>query len=85
MKTLRKRFSALHPRAQFIAVTGLRLTICLLFCNLFLLWFGGPLAYATYFNYQIIAAIQDVMRAVLLLSAIGTVWIHCLYTRQEKK
>ncbi|MCL2081948.1 MAG: hypothetical protein FWH04_01755 [Oscillospiraceae bacterium] len=82
MKSLEKRFAALHSCAQLIALTGLRLTICLLFCNLLLTLSGNPFSYDTYFKYQLVGVVNDVIRSVLILSTLGTIWMQYLHSRK---
>jgi len=85
MKTLGKRFASWNPWSQTIAVTGLRLTAWLLFCSLLLLRFAPPPTCGTYFQYQLAGAMQDVARSVLLLSAVGIVWMQHLHKKSDNR
>ena len=82
MRALWEKLSPLHPRAREVALTGLRLTVLLLSCALLLLWLGSP---SDLYITQYTAAMRDVARAVLLITAIGTVWIQTLYGNTESQ
>jgi hypothetical protein len=66
-------------QAKDVALVSIKLAIVLLICRALLLF--GPDGYGTYYNLQVIRAIPDVIRSVLLAGALGTAWMQWLYKR----
>jgi uncharacterized membrane protein SirB2 len=66
-------------QAKDIALTSIKLSIVLLICRAALLF--GPDGYDTYYNLQILRALPDVIRSVLLVGAVGTAWMQYLDKR----
>lgn len=83
MKSLWKRITPLHPRAREVALTGLRMAVILLFCQLLLRLKATPLTIDTYEIFQMQSLFGETVRAVLLITAIGTVWLQSLFTAQK--
>ena len=82
MKALWERLPPLHPLARDVALTGLRVAVLLSFCTALLLGLGGPRGIDTYYIFQNAEAMQDVLRSVLLITAIGTAWIQTLFRKK---
>jgi hypothetical protein len=63
--------------ARYTALSSIKLAIVLLICQAALLY--GPDGYDTYYNLQVMRAIPDVIRAVLLIGGLGTAWLQYLH------
>ncbi|MCL2003170.1 MAG: hypothetical protein FWG72_04075 [Oscillospiraceae bacterium] len=66
-------------QAKDVALISVKLSIVLLICRIALLL--GPDRYDTYYNLQVIRALPEVVRAVLLTGGLGTAWLQWLHKR----
>jgi uncharacterized membrane protein SirB2 len=66
-------------QAKDVALISIKLSIVLLLCRVALLF--GPGGYDTYYNLQVIRALPDVIRSVLLVGTLGTAWMQWLDKR----
>ncbi|MDR0293388.1 MAG: hypothetical protein LBH95_04465 [Oscillospiraceae bacterium] len=69
-------------QAKDVMLASMKISIVLLFCQAVLLF--GPTGYYTYYNLQVIRAIPEVIRAVLLAGGLGTAWLQSLSKREGR-
>jgi hypothetical protein len=70
-------------QAKDVALASMRIAIVLLICRAALLF--GPGEFNTYYNIQVIRAIPEVIRSVLIVGALGTAWMQYLHKRTENQ
>jgi hypothetical protein len=66
-------------QAKDVALFSIKLAIVLLICQAALLF--GPGGFSTYYNIQVIRAIPEIIRSVLLVGVLGTAWMQYLHKR----